>query len=68
MTFAEAIECFRNGKLIRRQGDTLWCWLGKSGRGYYGLKHDCPLQFRDAWSTRDILADDWEVQEKEGTK
>ena len=66
MSFAEAIEHYKKGCLIRRAGDHLWCWLGKSGRGYYGLKRDCPLQFRDTWSTRDILSDDWEVQEEGG--
>ncbi len=64
MSFAEAIEHFKKGRLIRRAGDRVWCWLGKSGRSYYGLKRDYPLHFKDSWLTREILSDDWEVQEE----
>ncbi len=62
MTFAEAIEHLKRGALIRRKGMTLWCWLGKSGRCYYGMKRDYPLQFRDAWVNSDVFADDWEIK------
>lgn len=63
MTFVEAIEHLKKGELIRRRGTTLWCWLGKSGRCYYGMKRDCPLQFRDSWLNSDVFADDWEIKE-----
>lgn len=68
LSFAEAMEHFKKGRLIRRAGDRLWCWLGKSGNIYYGLKRDCPLQFRDTWLTSDIFADDWDVQEEGARK
>lgn len=68
MTFAEALECIKSGSLVRRKGSTLWCWRGKSGRCYYGLKRDCPLQFRDSWICADVFADDWEVKNESEAK
>ena len=62
MKFADAIWRLKHGALIRRKGTSLWCWLGKSGQCYYGLKRDYPLQFRDSWLNSDVFADDWEVE------
>ena len=67
LSFAEAMEHFKKGRLIRRAGDRLWYWLGKkSGSIYYGFKRDCPLLFKDTWLTSEIFSEDWEVQEEGG--
>lgn len=68
MKFVEAIECLKHGALIRRKGTRLWCWLGRSGRCYYGQDRDYPLQFRDSWLNSEVFADDWEVKEAEGAE
>ena len=68
MTFAEAIAHLKRGALIRRKGEAVWCWLGESGRCYYGTKRDYPLQFRDSWLNSDVFADDWEIKEEGGTE
>ena len=62
MNFAEALEQIKKGKLIRRKGTNLWCWMGESGRCYYGTKRNYPLQFRDSWLNEDVFADDREVK------
>lgn len=68
MTFGQAIRLLKQGALIRRKGTTSWCWLGKSGRCYYGMERDHPLQFRDSWLNSDVFADDWEIIEEGGAK
>lgn len=68
MTFEQAIRLLKQGALIRRKGTTMWCWLGKSGKCYYGMKRDYPLQFRDSWLNSDVFADDWESMEEGGVK
>ena len=69
MTFAEAIEHMKRGALIREKGSPLWSWRGTSGRCYYGLKRDHPLQFRDSFLCSEVFGDDdWEVKEESEAK
>lgn len=69
MTFAEAIEQMRKGAMVREKGDTFWTWRSASGRCYYGLKRNHPLQFRDTFQCAEVFGDgEWEVNEEGGAK
>jgi len=67
MTFAEAIEQMRRGAMVREKGTTLWTWRGASGRCYYGLRRNHPLQFRDTFLCAEVFGDgEWEVKNEGG--